>query len=272
MLWAVLDKAGWPLTATPREKATVVAQWTQTPQRDRLRVLLTRYQFLFKNMLKTWRSVSQGQEEGSAQIRHRKQKSALKPARAPPRLAMLPQWAACGHKPQAWPSRGLVRVARQGRGLDLASWRRSGGMGEQERKRPALKGRGAGEPQAPGSRSVLAGSLLLAPPPAVGRGRRGGDILSIHLDHSLATKARTDGHLVQVKPEHLHEGLGWVSNLSRVRGHDAGPRWRGERRGPPAGEQGSAPAGVPRGRAQPCWLTSLARWLQREAEWRQALP
>lgn len=232
-------------------------------------MLLTRYQFLFKNMLKTWRSVSQDQEEGSAQIRHRKQKSALKQHACPPARPCCPSGQRVGTSPRPGP-----RGARSAwRGKDTAwTWPRGGGAGGWEnrnaRGRPWRGGGTSGTrlPLRPGWVAAVSTST------SGGQGPEGRDILSIHLDHSLATKARTDGHLVQVKPEHQHEGLGWVSNLSRVRGHDAGPRWRGEGRGPPAGEQGSAPAGVPKGRAQPCWLTSLARRLQREAEWRQALP
>lgn len=78
-----------------------------------------------------------------------------------------------------------------------------GRMGGRAHQRPALQG---------ASLLCLAGSLLLAPPPVVGRGRRGGDLLSIHLDHALATRARRDGQRVRVKPEHLFEGLRGVGD------------------------------------------------------------
>ena len=132
-----------PSHQPPREKVTVVAQWTQTPQRERLLVLLTRYQFLFKNMLKTWRSISQDQDEGSTQIWHRKQKSALKPARVPPARPRCPSGQGVGTSPRPGP-----RGARSAwRGEDTPwTWPHGGGggMGEQEHRRPALKGRGAG--------------------------------------------------------------------------------------------------------------------------------
>lgn len=136
-----------------------------------------------------------------------------------------------------------------------------GRMGGRAHQRPALQG---------ASLLCLAGSLLLAPPPVVGRGRRGGDLLSIHLDHALATRARRDSQRVRVKPEHLFEGLrgvgvGVVSSLARVRGSHW---WQAGSWG-----WGVAPAAAPWGGAQPCSPTCPApTWLQRKAGWRQACP
>lgn len=94
----------------------------------------------------------------------------------------------------------------------MAAERGDGRTGTQEAGPEGLRGGGTS-----GTRLPLRPGWVAAVSTSTsgGQGPERRDILSIHLDHSSATKARTDGHLVQVKPEHLHEGLGWASNLSR---------------------------------------------------------
>ncbi|KAG5212643.1 hypothetical protein JEQ12_015072 [Ovis aries] len=147
---------------------------------------------------------SQDQDEGSVQMWHRKQKSALKPAHGTPLGHVSPVDGVRVGAPASPSTGGPVRREAgtyPGPGRKAAEGR----MGGREHHRPALQGT---------SWLCPARYLLLAPPPAVGRGRRGGDLLSIHLDHALATRARRDGQQVRVKPEHLLEGLRGVGGRS----------------------------------------------------------
>lgn len=145
-------------------------------------------------------------------MRHRKQKSALKPARGTP-LGHVASVDGVQAGSPASPSMGGPVRREAGTYPGPGRTAAEGRMGGRAHQRPALQGT---------SLLYLSRSLLLAPPPVVGRGRRGGDLLSIHLDHALATRARRDSQRVQVKPEHLFEGLGGVggvvSSLVRVRG------------------------------------------------------
>ena len=126
-------------------------------------------------------------------MRHRKQKSALKPARGTP-LGHVASVDGVQAGSPASPSMGGPVRREAGTYPGPGRTAAEGRMGGRAHQRPALQGT---------SLLYLSRSLLLAPPPVVGRGRRGGDLLSIHLDHALATRARRDSQRVQVKPEHL---------------------------------------------------------------------
>lgn len=164
----------------------------------------------------------------------------LKPTSVLSLISHAPRgWAGCAHEPLALALRCPFRAGRPGPAGTTASLRCRGVRG---RPGPGEAGRRRAEGQRVDSGTwhpSYTRSLLVSTSTSVGGqgAAEEGTAISIYLDCFGATKARSDGHRVQVKPEHLREGLGWGSNLSGMKAQGAGPCWCG-------GGGDSAPAGV----------------------------